>query len=334
MKILKSLLFTVISGVLSILPGKPEKKFHDLSDKGLDRNLKVDWTGGKIQGGIFGGLSAKRNEFPWLVLFYISDYDENMRSICGGVVVSNNWIVSAAHCFHGLINFEVEVRYNAHEAGYDTDSKSETLRKHQIIIHEDYDKHEIINDIALIKANKITHYRVPSAQLAVTRVSERGGNIPRFYVAGWGVTEKGRAALALKKAKVQYVALERCLRKAKNDNWVEGNSNFCAYDPDQEQDSCQGDSGGPLFTIDKNNGQAYVHGLVSFGAEACATGIPSVYTNIPHFTHWIQTKTQRSVTLKRTRILNNWPNQGTPARSSGFKPGSMMFLVLGFLIFN
>merc|ERR1711879_683261 len=103
------------------------------------------------------------------------------------------------------------------------------------------------------------------------------------------------------------------------------------------QDSCQGDSGGPLFTIDKKTGQAYVHGLVSFGAEDCATGTPSVYTNIPHFTHWIQEKTARSVKLVKTRILDNNPNKGISSsslRSSGFKPVSMVFLVIGYFIFN
>jgi len=41
---------------------------------------------------IVGGIEAKANSWPWQVLLFDGD------GICGGSIISNQWIVTAAHC--------------------------------------------------------------------------------------------------------------------------------------------------------------------------------------------------------------------------------------------
>lgn len=65
-------------------------------------------------------------------------------------------------------------------------------------------------------------------------------------------------------------------------------SQYCAYDPEEERDSCQGDSGGPLqYYPDSNSSIATVVGIVSFGVT-CGTKLPSVYTRVAYYIDWIE----------------------------------------------
>merc|ERR550532_3147263 len=56
-----------------------------------------------IKGGanrIVGGIEAKVNEFPWIAsLILIIDGSET-DSMCGGTLISAEWIVTAAHCLY------------------------------------------------------------------------------------------------------------------------------------------------------------------------------------------------------------------------------------------
>ena len=48
---------------------------------------------------IVGGEDAKPNEFPWQVSWrYINPSTEKDQHICGGSIIDDNYIVTAAHC--------------------------------------------------------------------------------------------------------------------------------------------------------------------------------------------------------------------------------------------
>lgn len=65
-------------------------------------------------------------------------------------------------------------------------------------------------------------------------------------------------------------------------------SQYCAYDPQNGNDSCQGDSGGPLqFFADSNVGVATIVGIVSFGLD-CGAELPSIYTRVAYYLDWIE----------------------------------------------
>lgn len=63
-------------------------------------------------------------------------------------------------------------------------------------------------------------------------------------------------------------------------------SQYCAYDPIENNDSCQGDSGGPLQTFRSFSNPPKVVAIVSFGVS-CGTKLPGIYTRVANYVEWI-----------------------------------------------
>ena len=59
-------------------------------------------NGGNV--GIIGGENAKRGEFPWIVSIRQLK-DLGFTHYCGGSIVAENWVVTAAHCCKGQSRF-------------------------------------------------------------------------------------------------------------------------------------------------------------------------------------------------------------------------------------
>ena len=53
---------------------------------------------------IIGGFETVRNEFPWqifLVIYFPADGNSVIGFYCGATLISNQWVLTAAHCIHG-----------------------------------------------------------------------------------------------------------------------------------------------------------------------------------------------------------------------------------------
>jgi secreted trypsin-like serine protease len=55
---------------------------------------------------IIGGQTANRLSWPWMTLLYAQFRKSDGRSVsykCGASLISDNWVLTAAHCFRGSI---------------------------------------------------------------------------------------------------------------------------------------------------------------------------------------------------------------------------------------
>ena len=85
---------------------------------------------------INGGFEAVPSSWPWQVSFRHPDYEGHF---CGGTLISNRWIITAAHCFYDM----EEIGYGTWVmGGHDnnvTEEWEQTRTPERVIIHPNYD---------------------------------------------------------------------------------------------------------------------------------------------------------------------------------------------------
>jgi secreted trypsin-like serine protease len=118
---------------------------------------------------IVGGSRTAQKQFPWQIYLNVD------RSwLCGGSVISANWVLTAAHCVIGFLfcfwdtlgtDYIVVQIYRGTSfvvtvGGVDrttTETGEKTLTSKVAIRHEKYNDDTLINDVAVIKLpSKIT----------------------------------------------------------------------------------------------------------------------------------------------------------------------------------
>ena len=224
---------------------------------------------------IFGGDFVSDHEYPWLAALV---YGSSVR--CGGVLVSHNVIITAAHC--------IVDKLNKVKLGHADISKTKEFEIESVKIHHGYDPKSpfLYNDIALIKIsqdltfdNAIKPICLPEKEFLTNET---------LTVSGWGFTEALKLSDVLLQVDLDFVDQAECEAKYRS----KGAANFeltrcqiCAQGFPGE-DSCNGDSGGPLMQAESQ--QHYLIGITSFGTKKCDSFVPGVYTNVFQYDQWIR----------------------------------------------
>lgn len=232
---------------------------------------------------IVGGQPADPGEYPWMAALLSETYEQ----VCGGVLISPQFILSAAHCLVGKRASDFTVRLGEYD--FSINSTEKDYRVAQLFNHPNYNSKNQQNDISLIKlatkvrfTDDIRHICLPSPNMEIE------GKMS--WVIGFGVTcfacESSEQLLELSlpvwkqnECKENYLTRHRI-------NLT--NSQICAGYKDGKKDSCQGDSGGPLM-METVDGQWYSIGIVSFGLGCARPNAPGVYTRVSDYLSWIFT---------------------------------------------
>jgi secreted trypsin-like serine protease len=239
---------------------------------------------------IIGGKPAAPNEYPWqasLVVSWIADASQ--AHFCGGSILNNQWIVTAAHCLVGLEAIDVHV-----VTGSNVLSPG-VLRVNaaRLITHANYNPQTQDQDIALIELKTPLPLGTTMQQIVPLAPAQEDQVLVvdrLLTVTGWGATsEGGRAVKDLQEVDVPFVAREACNDPLSYNGKITGNM-ICAGKAVGGQDSCQGDSGGPLV-FRPEGGEPRLVGVVSWGEGCARPGKYGVYTRLTQYADWMKTCT-------------------------------------------
>jgi len=245
---------------------------------------------------IIGGKDAEMNEFPWMAEFMYKGQNATGHDwyshICGAVLISSKWLLTAAHCYHNLDNLvdypreKLRVRIGNHNQFKTNDTGIEIIREiDKNILHPDYIKTDKDNDIALVKLKTEVDLMLYTP-VCLPDLSQEFEGIA--YVIGWGYTKPSSSVSdILQKVKMKIRPSGKCQRQYTKAKITEGM--FCAGRSNGKKDSCRGDSGGPLTKrMIEYQGRHFLAGITSWGMPPCATpGYYGVYTKVSHYMDWI-----------------------------------------------
>ncbi|GAB1867485.1 Chymotrypsin-1-like [Camponotus japonicus] len=217
---------------------------------------------------IVGGKDAPIGKYPYQISFRLFD-----SHTCGGSIIDNSNVLTAAHCVDGMGSL---LSYATIHAGTNYLNQSgDSYAVKSVTINKNYNSALIINDIALIHLATPIKYNtvVQPIKLATSDKNLEG---KPCTLSGWGTTRLGGSAPNnLQEIDLIIYPQQQC--KSEHSNLIY--SHICTLTKAGEG-ACHGDSGGPLVA---NGSQV---GIVSFG-RPCAVGYPDVYTRVSSFISWI-----------------------------------------------
>uniref|UniRef100_A0A3Q3B8Y9 Tryptase-like n=1 Tax=Kryptolebias marmoratus TaxID=37003 RepID=A0A3Q3B8Y9_KRYMA len=225
---------------------------------------------------IIGGQDAPAGSWPWQVSLHIQ------TTLCGGSLINNQWVLTAAQCFTS--NSLSDVRVYLGRDTQEGPNPDEVTRSVSVIIkHSNYDEKTKENDIALLQLSSPVNFtdHIRPVCLAAEQSFFPGGL--RCWVTGWGdiQTHGEDPTTELQEVNVPVVSNIKCRGAYPS---VTTNM-MCAGPNFRGKGFCQKDFGGPLVTL---NATRWVQaGVVSFATGCGYPKFPGVYTRVSQYQNWI-----------------------------------------------
>jgi secreted trypsin-like serine protease len=228
---------------------------------------------GVVKPRIVGGEDAEEGVHPFQVGLMYKSYEDNFQAqFCGGSLVAERFVVTAAHCSEGISNPGNQVQVLVGTRRLD-DGSGRRVEVARVTLHPSYNPDTLDYDVAVWElATPVTG--IEFATLASTQPTAPGTNL---RVTGWGTLSdlpKPDYPKALQQVDLPFVPTvgERC-------STVRGITPRMLCAGEAGVDSCYGDSGGPL-TINRGSGYIELVGIVSWGSGCGGQESPGVYVNV------------------------------------------------------
>ncbi|XP_060044592.1 transmembrane protease serine 11F [Erinaceus europaeus] len=228
-----------------------------------------------------GRQTAMEGEWPWQASLQLIGSGHQ----CGASLISNTWLLTAAHCFRKnkdpsqwIVTFGVTIT-----------PPSVQRRVGKIILHENYHKETNENDIALAQMSTRVEFSNIVQRVCLPDSSIKLPPKTSVFVTGFGsVVDDGPTQNKLRQARVETISTDVCNRKDVYDGLITSGM-LCAGFMEGKVDACKGDSGGPL--VYDNRDIWYLVGIVSWGQSCALPKKPGVYTRVTQYRAWIASKT-------------------------------------------
>merc|ERR1719266_789076 len=235
---------------------------------------------------IVGGVEATEHAWPWQVALFIDN-----AWFCGGSIISENYIMTAAHCADGASYFDIMA--GAHNVRASSEPHRVEITSYNGWTHPQWDHNTLANDIALIELPSplsFNDYIKPSCMPMAGDTADVGETVT---CTGWGKPSDSAGGIS----PVLRMVEDRPIISNSDCNAIYGivGDGVVCIDTTGGKGTCNGDSGGPLNMKSsmKSAGEKWKQvGVVSFGASAgCEVGYPAGFTRTEYYLDWVCSET-------------------------------------------
>merc|ERR1711982_228981 len=276
---------------IRISPARP-KKFPVPQASAYDLAAECGIEGPPAKGKIVGGEEAAENQWPWIVALFIDD-----AWFCGGALISEKWVMTAAHCVEDALYFDVMA--GAHNVRASSEPHRVEITSFNGFTHEDWDHSTLYADIALVHLPEkiaFSEYIRPSCLPPASDANEE-------YVGqlttpvGWGKNADNAGGITPDLNMVEDLPV---ITPAACADYYGGiiYSGIMCIDAAGGKGVCNGDSGGTLNIRQTEGGNKWTQiGVTSFVSSAgCESGNPHGFSRVAEHLQWIETVTGLSLT--------------------------------------
>ncbi|MGW3468501.1 S1 family peptidase [Saccharopolyspora sp. NPDC000995] len=219
---------------------------------------------------IVGGEDANIADHP----FTVALMTPSGQQFCGGSLVAQNKVLTAAHCTVGSQPADINVVSGRTVISSEEGTVSKVT---DVWVHPEYQDASQGFDVSVLTLEA----PVQQAPIELAKADDLGyAPASQATILGWGNTsEGGQQAGNLQKATVPVTSDDTC-KGAYGE--YDPNAMVCAGVPEGGVDTCQGDSGGPMVVENK------LIGVTSWGEGCARPGKPGVYARVGAYYEDIQ----------------------------------------------
>lgn len=207
-----------------------------------------------VTGLINGGQKVVRGQLPWLVAyFYNNKY--NTDFICGGSLISQRLVITAAHCVQN--KNDAEVRKPELSTFYIGKNNLDALVGENgyvvsnavyLLVHPNWNSGEVLftNDIAIAVLQNTIQFTIFVKPICIWRKTRTYRDVigRNGFIAGWGKSEfESISSSSPMYVELPIVSNEDCLRSEMRLSKIVSKQSFCAGIKDSKKGPCNGDSG-------------------------------------------------------------------------------------------